>query len=91
MYRLPSIILRYGVILGLVLTLTGTIVKELVGIRVLVTVGLLTIIVTPITSLLIISLYLMFKRELYMFTLSILAILVILTSIVIFLYTGYSG
>ena len=83
MYRAPSTTLRYGIAIGLALTLVGMIIKQLLGISIIMTLGLLVITLTPLTSLLTISIILARRRDVYGFLLSQLVIIFILISIAI--------
>ena len=83
MFKLPSTILRYGVILGLAITLVGILSEQLAGLEALVTFGLMIIVVTPLASLMTIGVTLARRRDLYGFALSQLAIAVIVASILI--------
>ncbi len=83
MYEMPALILRYGVIAGLILTIIGVIVEYLLDINIVVELGLLAIVLAPIISLFAISIALLLRKDIYGFILSQLAIVVILASIII--------
>jgi len=86
MYEIPSTILRYGVIVGLLLTLIGIVVKQLLYASEIVLLGLAIIVITPLASLLTISVLLLLRRDIYGFTLSLLTISIILLSIILSQY-----
>ncbi|MCD6084885.1 MAG: hypothetical protein J7J20_05020 [Desulfurococcales archaeon] len=86
MYKLPSIILRFGVIAGLVLSLAGVVIEQFLSISDIVTLGLMTIVLTPLVSLFVIGILMLLKKDIYGFILSQLAIAVILASIITSLY-----
>jgi len=86
MYKLPSIILRFGVIAGLVLSLAGVVIEQVLSVSDIVTLGLMTIVLTPLVSLFVIGLLMLLKKDIYGFILSQLAIAVILASIITSLY-----
>ena len=81
MRELPSVIMRYGVIAGLALTLVGTVVKYILGDSTLVMLGLMAVVMTPIASLAAISADLASSKDKHGFALSLLAIATILASI----------
>jgi len=87
MYKIPSIILRYGVITGLILTILGVIVKQLLNMNIVVMLGLVVIVSVPLVSLFAISILLMLRKDIYGFLLSQLAIIIILAFIIISLCT----
>ena len=86
MYKLPSTILRFGVIAGLILALIGVVIKQVLYTSAVVMLGLLTIVLTPLVSLFVIGVLLLLKKDIYGFILSQLAIVVILASIITSLY-----
>jgi len=86
MYKLPSIILRFGIIAGLVLSLAGVVIEQFLSISDIVTLGLMTIVLTPLVSLFVIGILMLLKKDIYGFILSQLAIAVILASIITSLY-----
>ena len=86
MYEIPSTILRYGVIVGLLLTLIGIVVKQLLYASEIILLGLAIIVITPLASLLTISILLLLRRDIYGFTLSLLTISIILLSIMLSQY-----
>lgn len=83
MYRIPSFILRYGVITGLVLTIIGVVLKQLLGIDILVMLGLAVIVSVPLVSLFVMSVLLILRRDIYSFLLSQLAITIVLAFIIV--------
>lgn len=87
MYKIPSIILRYGVITGLILTILGVIVKQLLNMNIVVMLGLVVIVSVPLVSLFAIGILLMLRKDIYGFLLSQLAIIIILAFIIISLCT----
>ena len=86
MYKLPSTILRFGVIAGLILAVFGVVIKQVLYTSAVVMLGLLTIVLTPLVSLFVIGVLLLLKKDIYGFILSQLAIVVILASIITSLY-----
>ncbi len=83
MYRAPSIVLRYGVIIGLVVTVVGVILGTVVGTNNLVVIGLMIVDLTPLLSLSVLSVSLILKKDIYGFILSQLAIAIVLASILL--------
>ena len=83
MHKLPSVIMRYGVIAGLALTLVGTVIKYVLGNSTLVMLGLMAIVMTPIVSLAAISAELASSKDRCGFALSLLALAIILASVVL--------
>lgn len=86
MYEVPSTVLRFGVLIGLVLTMVGIVINQILHINIIVMLGLLTIVLTPLVSLFVISILLLRRRDIYGFILSQLTIIVILASIIESLY-----
>ncbi len=86
MYKLPSTILRFGVIAGLILAVFGVVIKQVLHTSAVIMLGLLTIVLTPLVSLFVIGVLLLLKKDIYGFILSQLAIAVILASIITSLY-----
>ncbi len=87
MAKIPSTILRLGVVLGLAITIAGIIVQQAVDIAdTIISYGLLIIVLTPITALSTICMLSLMKRDFYNFTLSLLIIITILVSIIISVY-----
>ena len=86
MYKLPSTILRFGVIAGLILALIGVVIKQVLHTSAVIMLGLLAIVLTPLVSLFVIGVLLLLKKDIYGFILSQLAIAVILASIITSLY-----
>jgi len=87
MYRIPSLILRYGVITGLAVSLTGLVINELLNVEVVTLIGMFIIVLTPLTSLIIISLKLVSKKDLRKFVLSQITIAVIIASLIVSMLT----
>jgi len=85
-YEVPSTVLRFGVLIGLVLTMVGIVINQILHINIIVMLGLLTIVLTPLVSLFVISILLLRRRDIYGFILSQLTIIVILASIIESLY-----
>ena len=83
MHKLPSVIMRYGVIAGLALTLVGTVIKYVLGNSTLVMLGLMAVVMTPIVSLAAISAELASSKDRRGFALSLLALAIILASVVL--------
>jgi len=83
MYRQSSIILRYGVITGLIITILGIIAKHVIKTEAIITLGLLTIVLTPLISLLTISIIMMLKKDLYGFILSQITMIIIVISVML--------
>lgn len=81
MYVKSSNILRFGIIIGLILLMTGIVIKNTLQTDLVIYIGLLTIILTPLATLLSISIILLFRKDYRLFILSILLILVLLSSI----------
>ena len=86
MYKLPSTILRFGVIAGLILAVFGVVIKQVLHTSAVIMLGLLTIVLTPLVSLFVIGVLLLLKKDIYGFILSQLAIAVILASIITSFY-----
>ncbi|RLG84312.1 MAG: hypothetical protein DRO40_01820 [Thermoprotei archaeon] len=87
MYKAPSIVLRYGVIAGLIITIVGITLNTLLNMdTTIVMIGLMTIVLTPLTSLFVLSIILILKKDINGFILSQLAIIIILASILLSLY-----
>ncbi|HDD26667.1 MAG TPA: hypothetical protein ENF75_06240 [Acidilobales archaeon] len=87
MYREPSLILRYGVITGLAVSLAGLVINEVFGVGTVTLIGMFIIVLTPLTSLITISLKLASKKDLRKFTLSQITIAVIIASLIISMLT----
>jgi len=85
-YKLPSTILRFGVIAGLILAVFGVVIKQVLHTSAVIMLGLLTIVLTPLVSLFVIGVLLLLKKDIYGFILSQLAIAVILASIITSFY-----
>ena len=83
MYSVPSMVLRYGVITGLVITLVGVILDAIMGENGLVMIGLMIIDLTPLLSLFMLGILLILRKDIRGFILSQLAIAVILLSILL--------
>ncbi len=86
MYRVQVKILRYGVIIGLMIVVIGLLVNPLDILKI---VGLAIIVLTPLTSLLFISIKLYKEKMLQEFVLSLFTIMVIMLSIIISLLRNY--
>ncbi|ADI31526.1 hypothetical protein [Staphylothermus hellenicus] len=76
-------ILRYGVFLGLAILLVGLFINNLLHIDLLVYIGLITIVVTPMITLFSISIMLLLRKDYRSFTLSIILLLVLIISIIV--------
>ncbi len=76
-------VLRYGVITGLVITLVGVILDAIMGENGLVMIGLMIIDLTPLLSLFMLGILLILRKDIRGFILSQLAIAVILLSILL--------
>ncbi len=85
-YKIPSLILRYGTITGLIIAVLGeTLTTINPTFKPLTYYGLGIIIAAPITSLITIAVIHAIKRDLKTFALATLALAIILTTIIIML------
>ncbi len=80
MYELQVKILRYGVIIGLIIVIIGLLAENQGFLSIT---GLSIIVLTPLTSLITISLKLLKEKQLRDFTLSLFTITVIIASIIL--------
>ncbi|ABN69521.1 hypothetical protein Smar_0409 [Staphylothermus marinus F1] len=82
MYEKAAEILRTGVFLGLVMLLIGLFVNNLLHVDLLVYVGLVTIIITPMITLFSISIMLLLRKDYRSFTLSLILLFILIISII---------
>lgn len=82
----PQDILRYGALAGLIVALIGEIVEHSAGLNLLVLLGLILIISTPIATLVLISIVSLLRRDYVISILAQLSIGAIIASIIISLY-----
>jgi len=82
-YRLASLVLRCGTVMGLIVTITGLILNYEPVSKILVFLGLINIVITPLISLMFISIVSVLKRDVHIFILSQITIGMILLSILL--------
>jgi len=82
-YRLASLVLRYGTVMGLIVTITGLVLNYEPVSKILVLLGLINIVITPLISLMFISIVSVLKRDVHIFILSQITIGMILLSILL--------
>ena len=82
-YRLASLVLRYGTVMGLIVTITGLVLNYEPVSKILVFLGLINIVITPLISLMFISIVSVLKRDVHIFILSQITIGMILLSILL--------
>ena len=82
-YRLASLVLRCGTVMGLIVTITGLILNYEPVSKMLVFLGLINIVITPLISLMFISIVSVLKRDVHIFILSQITIGMILLSILL--------
>ena len=83
LYKIPSTILRLGILVGLSILALGIVAKYMFKTDIFITIGLLTLVLTPLTSLVSISIELAKRRNLHELILAQLATIIIVISIVL--------